>query len=133
MTSFSQNATTNDLVLVSELYVGSDGTTHIRSVFKLCTGLEAYANLIADAVRTLKGEIQLDTTIGIPYLDTIWDSPNRLEAWKWYVRKRVEEFTFVTSITEFTTELHALDHKLTYTLKVATDKGELSVGQTLEG
>ena len=42
-----------------------DPVTHdIRTV----DGVEAYAVVIGDAIRTVRGELQLDTERGVPYL-----------------------------------------------------------------
>jgi len=56
---------------------------------------EAYANIIEDSLRTLEGELQLDTEGGIPYLRTVFESLDKIPIWMFYVRKRVMSFDFV--------------------------------------
>lgn len=91
------------------------------------TDKESFANIIGDAVRTLVGELQLDIERGIPYLETVFNSPRDIELWKHYVRKTVEEFDFVVSIDSFITEWDAANNLLKYSLRITTTKGEVEV------
>ena len=99
-----------------------DPVTHdIRTV----DGVEAYAVVIGDAIRTVRGELQLDTERGVPYFETVFKSVNGIDIWKNDVRKRVLEFTFVKSIDSF--DVSYANRKLEYTMHLTTDAGDVTV------
>lgn len=106
MTSFSQDPANNDLVI-------EDGS------FVLAGDKDACAHIIADVVRTLEGELQLDTEAGIPYERTIWSSIKNIPLWRHYVTQAITKLPFVSEITSFTTELisgNILSYELNITL-----------------
>ena len=101
-----------------------DPVTHdIRTV----DGVEAYAVVIGDAIRTVRGELQLDTERGVPYFETVFKSVNGIDIWKNDVRKRVLEFPFVKSIDSF--DVSYANRKLKYTMRLTTDAGDVTVTQ----
>ena len=101
-----------------------DPVTHdIRTV----DGVEAYAVVISDAIRTVRGELQLDTERGVPYFETVFKSVNGIDIWKNDVRKRVLEFPFVKSIDSF--DVSYANRKLEYTMRLTTDAGDVTVTQ----
>ena len=101
-----------------------DPVTHdIRTV----DGVEAYAVIIGDAIRTVRGELQLDTERGVPYFETVFKSVNGIDIWKNDVRKRVLEFPFVKSIDSF--DVSYANRKLEYTMRLTTDAGDVTVTQ----
>lgn len=104
-----------------------DGAAVAAVGFALATGREAYGTVIADAVRTLKGELQLDVEAGIPYLETVFESRGKVEQWKYYVRERIRQFPFVRGVDDFVTSFDGETGKLTYSLVVRTDEGEVTV------
>lgn len=87
--------------------------------FAIAYDKDACAHIIADVVRTLEGELQLDTEAGIPYERTIWSSVKSIALWKHYVTQAVSRLPFVSEITSFTTELigsNILSYELNITL-----------------
>ena len=101
-----------------------DPITHdIRTV----DGVEAYAVVIGDAIRTVRGELQLDTERGVPYFETVYKSVNGIDIWKNDVRKRVLEFPFVKSIDSF--DVSYANRRLEYTMRLTTDAGDVTVTQ----
>ena len=101
-----------------------DPVTHdIRTV----DGVEAYAVIIGDAIRTVRGELQLDTERGVPDFETVFKSVNGIDIWKNDVRKRVLEFPFVKSIDSF--DVSYAYRKLEYTMRLTTDSGDVTVTQ----
>ena len=99
-----------------------DPVTHdIRTV----DGVEAYAVIIGDAIRTVRGELQLDTERGVPYFETVFKSVNGIDIWKNDVRKRMLEFPFVESIDSF--DVSYANRKLEYTMHLTTDAGDVTV------
>ena len=102
--------------------VSVDPVTHdIRTV----DGVEAYAVVIGDAIRTVRGELQLDTERGVPYFETVFKSVNGIDIWKNDVRKRLLEFPFVKSIDSF--DVSYANRKLEYTMHLTTDAGDVTV------
>ena len=95
--------------------------------FKVVDGIEAYAVIIGDAIRTVRGELQLDTEHGVPYFETVFKSVNGIDIWKNDVRKRVLEFPFVKSIDSF--DVSYANRKLEYTMRLTTDAGDVTVTQ----
>ena len=105
----------------NDIRIGSDGQ------FVTVDGLDAYSTVIADVVRTVRGELQLDTERGVPYFETVFKSVNGIDIWKNDVRKRVLEFPFVKSIDSF--DVSYANRKLEYTMRLTTDAGDVTVTQ----
>ena len=105
----------------NDIRIGSDGQ------FATVDGLDAYSAVIADVVRTVRGELQLDTGAGVPYFETVFKSVNGIDIWKNDVRKRILEFPFVKSIDSF--EASYANKKLEYTLHISTDVGTVTISQ----
>ena len=122
MTTFSQNPKTNDIE-THAVTVG--GVT--KRYLSFNNGKQAYADIIGDAIRTVRGELQLDTEKGIPYFETVFKSVNGIDIWKNDVRKRVLEFPFVKSIDSF--DVAYANRKLEYTMHLTTDAGDVTVTQ----
>ena len=120
MTTFSQNPATNDIE-THAVTVG--GVT--KRYLSFNTGKQAYADIIGDAIRTVRGELQLDTGRGVPYFETVFKSVNGIDIWKNDVRKRVLEFPFVKSIDSF--DVSYANRKLEYTMRLTTDAGDVTV------
>ena len=122
MTTFSQNPETNDIE-THAVTVG--GVT--KRYLSFNDGKQAYADIIGDAIRTVRGELQLDTERGVPYFETVFKSANGIDIWKNDVRKRVLEFPFVKSIDSF--DVSYANRKLEYTMHLTTDAGDVTVTQ----
>lgn len=115
----------------------TDGSTsgHIYDIylddggdFVFSSGKAAHGNIIASAIRTLEGELQLDTSMGIPYQRTIWERTSKLNIWEVYVRETIERFPFVKSILGITTSVDSAN-ELHYVLTVETDIGTVEITQ----
>lgn len=87
---------------------------------------KAYAIIIADAIRTVRGELQLDTEHGVPYFDTVFKSVNGIDIWKSEVRKMVLQFPFVKSIKSFDVSYDSTRKILQFKMNVDTDIGEVT-------
>ena len=120
MTTFSQNPETNDIE-THAVTVG--GVT--KRYLSFNDGKQAYADIIGDTIRTVSGELQLDTGRGVPYFETVFKSVNGIDIWKNDVRKRVLEFPFVKSIDSF--DVSCANRKLEYTMHLTTDAGDVTV------
>ena len=107
----------------NDIRIGSDGQ------FATVDGLDAYSAVIADVVRTVRGELQLDTGAGVPYFETVFDSVNGIDIWKSEVRKRVLALSFVRSIDSLSASWNTENHILSYSMTVSTDNGTVTISQ----
>lgn len=116
MNTISQSPSTHDIVIED------------RDI-KLAFDKEAYAIIIGDCIRTLKGEIQLNVELGIPYMETVFTSQSLISKWKASVRRAVMNFPFVDGISYFeaSVESDGPDRKVVFSMKVMTDKGIIEV------
>lgn len=108
----------NDLVF--------DPTTNDIAV---ATDADAYGEIISAAIKTIRGELQLDTQLGIPYFETVFDSVNGIDIWKSEVNKRILAFDFVKGIDSFDASVDYNMRSVKYTITVRTDKGIATVSQ----
>ena len=117
MKSFRQTAETHDI------YLDPDSDVF---AFAMADDKNAYAYIIGDAIRTVKGEIQLDTELGIPYFATVFDRSDKLNIWKHFVNKKILAYDFVTGITKFDAEIIDKD-VIHYDMIVETIDGSVNV------
>ena len=115
MITFSQSSSNNDL------YLDANGQLAVS------TGREAYADIMADAIRTMRGELWSDTGFGVEYFGTVFARSNSIEAWKVQMRSIIQGFDFVKSISEFNTEYDSNSHTLNFKIVIETDQGTVEV------
>ena len=113
------------MITISTQPDGSALVDHVTHDIRTVDGVEAYAVVIGDAIRTVRGELQLDTEHGVPYFETVFKSVNGIDIWKNDVRKRVLEFPFVKSIDSF--DVSYANRKLEYAMHLTTDAGDVTV------
>ena len=90
-------------------------------------GKDAYAVIIADAVRT--GELQYNPGYGIPYFSTVFASVGLRGIWRSCVSEMVHSMPFVKSIGRLDVSFDTITKKLSYSLEVTTDDGEMTISQ----
>lgn len=115
MNAFRQNPQNNDIDIDD------------NGEFALVHGKDAYANIIANAVRTLTGELQLDVEAGIPWMDSVFNEIGDTSLWEHRVRDMIEAFGFVTSIDSFVSEYNFATKTLKYKITISTDEGVVEV------
>lgn len=108
----------------NELHLGEDGQI---AVF---TEKDAYAQTVTNAIRTVFGEVPSNTSLGIPYFDTVFMSHDKILLWKAQVEKRIQEFEFVDAVSEFNATVDYGTRVLTYSLVVTTDEGNVRISGT---
>lgn len=115
------------------LFQATSGNSHINDIsldangdFAFVEGLAAYGNIIADAIRTLEGELQLDIERGIPYQRTIWETISKVNIWKIYVKNTILAYPFVTGIENMSVNVGNGKY-LTYSITIQTDIGIVEV------
>ena len=108
----------------NELHLGENGQI---AVF---TEKDAYAQTVTNAIRTMFGEVPSNTSLGIPYFDTVFLSNDKILLWKAQVEKRIQEFDFVDAVSEFNATVDYERRVLTYSLVVTTDEGNVRISGT---
>lgn len=110
----------------NDISVGTDG------LLATASGKAAYEQIVAAAIRTLTGELQLDLERGVPWMSTLLARKNRTEIWKHYVEKRVAAFDFVERVKSLAVEFDAEAHKVKFRLVLLSkDDGDVTVEQTV--
>lgn len=117
MTTFAQSGDTYDLML------DSDGQLATVS------GKEAYANLVSDALRTIRGEYPYDVELGVPYFQTCLGKNFSVVEWISEVQERTLAFPFVKSISSFDYSYDAMTKTMSYRMSIITDLGPLEIEQ----
>lgn len=107
----------------NDIHVTSDGK------FAIASGLACYYDILHAAVLTIQGELLLNTERGIPYFDTIFQHPNKVLFWQSSMQSVISSFSFVRTIKSFNYDIDYDKKLLTYTIKVETTDGDV----TLEG
>ena len=105
----------------NELHLDEDGQIAIL------TEKKAYAQILENVMRTILGEVQSNTSLGIPYFENAFSSPTDLQNWRNAVQERIMSFDFVDSIQSFTTKLDYQNRTLSYELRVTTDEGTVII------
>lgn len=93
--------------------------------FAFNEGRSAYGDILAAAMRTLEGEMQLDTDRGIPYQRTVWESVTKENVWEIYVRRTITAYPFVVRIESLNVSIE--NGNLHYTLVVETTDGTVEI------
>lgn len=108
----------------NELHLGPDGQIAVKR------GKDAYAQTVTNAIRTVFGEVPSNTSLGIPYFDTVFLSHDKILLWKAQVEKRIQEFDFVDAVSEFKATVDYERRVLSYSLVVTTDEGNVRISGT---
>lgn len=104
---------------------GNDISLDANGVIALASGRYAYADIIRSTILTMKGELQLDTDAGVPYLETVFNNYGGISQWMNAVRSIVYSYDFVISIVSFNAEVK--NKEIYYELVVQTDEGDITI------
>lgn len=96
-----------------------------NGILRLSHGIESYSDIIASAIKTIRGEMQFDTNSGIPYFQTIFDKFGGLAQWENAVRNEINRFDFVVDIKKF--DVSVVGKLLSYKIVILTNTGEITV------
>lgn len=99
----------------------------INNSLSFAKSKDAYGMIIADVIRTLRGEIQLDISLGVPYIDTVFMSLSGEYRWRAFVDERIRAFPFVEGIKNFTTDYDSKTKTLSYSIEVETTDGDVTI------
>lgn len=93
----------------------------------MVSGRIAYAQILCAAIKTVKGELQLNINEGIPFFETIFQNSRYLYLWEAKVKSRILSFDFVLSINSFVTDIDYKNHVLYYKTVISTDEGNVEI------
>lgn len=105
----------------NDICIGQDGQ------LAFVDGKEAYAQIVSDALRTIKGEYIFDVDLGIPWFRTLLGHGSANIEWQNLVRERILEFDFVESILDFDYKYDHVAKEMDYTCTILTDSGIITV------
>ena len=94
---------------------------------KVVSGVDAYAVIISDAVRTVLGELQLDIGRGVDYFNTVFSNVNGVPNWRAEVEDIIRSYDFVQSVGEMNVSIDNSTHTLSYEITISTDRGQIVV------
>jgi len=119
MKTFATDFETNDLYL--------DGTHSIATR----SDIDAVLNVVENSLRTLMGEIQLNTTLGVPYFETILQiqSPD-VAVWEGYMIQEAEKVDGVIRVNSMRSKIE--NNILTYEMEILTKYGTGTIAITKE-
>lgn len=112
-------------------WTDADGIVHKNDIrwdpatggLAMCSGLEAYRQIIESVVKTIRGEIESRLNYGIPYFSTIFDHRRYAPQWEVAVKNAVLALDFVKEISSFEYTFDARRKYLTYKMEVVTTDG----------
>lgn len=109
-------ATTTD---TNDIFLNSNGDLEVIQ------NAEAVANICLNKVRTLQGELLLNTQFGIPYLDILYSAVPNIDLFRFQLRKIITNTENVVAISnlEMTIENNILNYRAT----IKTTYGEAEV------
>lgn len=88
--------------------------------------IDAVVQLVQNALNTLKGEIQLDTSLGVPYFETILNKQNpNVSIWESYMIEEAEKVSGVVRVNSIQTRI--ANNVLSYTMEILTIYGATTV------
>lgn len=91
---------------------------------ELTDGLDALMCVIRNVVMTNKGELQLNISNGIPYLQQIFQDPNMIALFKSELQSSIEGVNEVENVKYIETEYDSTTSTLSYRVGINTLYGE---------
>ena len=95
----------------------------------LLTDLEATLQACASAIETQRGEVQYNTSRGVPTSQTLWSGTPNHQRFQFYALEALRGVAGVREIKQFETEI--VDDAFTYTVTIETIFGTGTIGNTL--
>jgi hypothetical protein len=102
-----------------DIGIDSDGLLAVSE------GKQAEAEIVGCVLRTLLGEIQLNPSLGIDYLGTVFKSVGRTGIWKHFASQAVESLPFVKAIVSFDAVWKPSTKTMDLERVTETDEGEV--------
>lgn len=108
-----QTLQTNDN---NDIFIDGNGN------ISLCDDILAVENVCQNAALTLKGELRLNLSEGIPYFDVVFGAHPNLDLFKKYMIDTLEKVEGVLSARDFNMDFS--DGVLKYSVTIETEYGE---------
>ncbi|MDR0675640.1 MAG: hypothetical protein LBF97_01180 [Elusimicrobiota bacterium] len=86
---------------------------------------QALSQIIKNSILTLLGEIELDTTKGIPYFDSLFLGIPDLDLFESYLRNTIKNIDGVIAITNYIYEIK--DNIFRYKIYIQTIYGDIEI------
>lgn len=86
---------------------------------------EALANVATNALRVQRGELQYDSSGGIPYIQTVFSKRANISLWQGFMVSAIEALEGVYSVDSFSFSI--ADNILRYVARISTIYGRVSV------
>lgn len=106
-----------------DLYAGPDNQ------LVMLTDLDATLQVCASAIETQRGEVQYDTSRGVPTSQTLWAGVPDRQRFQYYALEALRRIPAVLEVKQFDTEI--VDDEFRYTTTIETIFGRGVIGNTL--
>ena len=104
-----------------DISIGSDGLLAVSE------GRAAQSEIVGCVLRTLLGEVQLNPSIGVDYIGTVFKSATRIGIWKHYAIEAVKRLPFVRSVASLDTSWNPSTRTMNFVMMIETDDGPVEV------
>lgn len=92
-------------------------------------GQQATAQIINNVLKTQRGEVDYDTTRGIPYLETVLGDNPDVDLWSSYMVQALNNIEYVNRVISFVPEVN--NNTLTFTSRVSTIYGDFNINEPI--
>ncbi len=108
-----------------DLFVGPDNQLVVR------TELEAILQACESTIEAQRGEMQYDTTRGIPTASTIWAGVPNQQRFQFYCLAALRAIEGVIEVRRFVTDI--FENTLSYEAEIVTEFGTGPIGNIING
>lgn len=108
------------------------GSTHDISMdsnglLSVSEGHAAQSEIVGCVLRTLLGEVQLNPSIGVDYMGTVFKSATRIGIWKHYAIEAVKRLPFTRSVISLDASWNPSSRTMDFVMVIDTDDGTVEV------
>lgn len=86
---------------------------------------QALSFITLNAIRTVRGELIFNSSLGVPYFTTIFASPANIQMWEFYVKETAGNVPGITAVDSFVYQING--NNLNYEMVLSTDTGEVTI------
>lgn len=90
-------------------------------------GRAAQSEIVGCVLRTLLGEVQLNPSIGVDYMGTVFKSATRIGIWKHYAIEAVKRLPFTRSVVSLDASWNPSTRTMDFVMVIDTDDGTVEV------
>lgn len=88
---------------------------------------QAVAQIVNNVLRTQRGEVDYDTSRGIPYLETVLGDNPDVNLWSSYMISAIKSIEYVSRILSFIPSVDG--NILTFTSRISTIYGDININE----